>query len=138
MYLLIISELYSVQEKIMFEARNPFFNISCVIKVLYSKLLGESKEKWEMAGNPPTSISNPFCSSCSRLRLSADGKLYTCLFSFSGKDLKLKLRQCMNDLEIKNWIKNIWQTRNDQYSQIRSIKKNSKYKKKIEMYQIGG
>ena len=85
-----------------------------------------------------SSISNPFCSSCSRLRLSADGKLYTCLFSFSGKDLKLKLRQCMNDLEIKNWIKNIWQTRNDQYSQIRSIKKNSKYKKKIEMYQIGG
>jgi cyclic pyranopterin phosphate synthase len=85
-----------------------------------------------------SSVSNPFCESCSRLRLSADGKLYTCLFSTIGYDIKFLLRQSMDKEYITNYIKNIWKNRIDQYSRLRLNKKHNKNHKKIEMYQIGG
>ncbi len=85
-----------------------------------------------------SSVSKPFCSSCSRLRLSADGKLYTCLFGFIGHDLKSRLRQGLSEQELLEWIKAVWQKRDDQYSEIRFNKKSGSFQKRIEMYQIGG
>lgn len=82
-----------------------------------------------------TSISQPFCQDCSRARLSADGQLFTCLFANKSHDLK-KLVKNMDIQGIKKHIKNIWQNRDDRYSEIRHQMKDQK--DKIEMYIIGG
>ncbi|MFK8013431.1 MAG: GTP 3',8-cyclase MoaA [Marinicellaceae bacterium] len=84
-----------------------------------------------------TSITEPFCQDCSRARLSADGKLYTCLFAHKYHDLKSFLRNKNNKETLQNHIKNIWLNRNDRYSEIRHELKQDN-NKKIEMYVIGG
>ncbi len=65
------------------------------------------------------SISAPFCGDCSRVRLSADGGLYTCLFSARGHDLKKVLRSGADDTQIRHEIARIWQERTDRYSERR-------------------
>ncbi len=82
-----------------------------------------------------TSISKPFCQDCSRARLSADGKLYTCLFAHQEFDLRKHLRNEGSDF-LKRTIKDIWLNREDRYSEIRHELKDKK--EKIEMYVIGG
>src|SRR3990167_5942316 len=90
------------------------------------------------------SVSEPFCSSCSRARLTADGKLVTCLFSATGHDLKALLRNGATDQEIKGVISAIWGERKDRYSEERLDAMNSApgYQandhKKIEMITLGG
>ena len=90
------------------------------------------------------SVSEPFCSSCSRARLTADGKLVTCLFSATGHDLKALLRNGATDQEIKGVISAIWGERKDRYSEERLDAINSApgYQasdhKKIEMITLGG
>lgn len=81
------------------------------------------------------SISNPFCSDCNRARLSADGKIYTCLFASKGSDIISILRMNATDEEIENAIKSIWQSRDDRYSEIRGTQEKSE---KVEMSYIGG
>lgn len=85
------------------------------------------------------SVTNPFCSDCNRARISADGKLYTCLFANSGYDLRAKLRNGANDQEVTSTISRIWGNRHDRYSEERSNPKlvaNSG--PKVEMSYIGG
>lgn len=83
-----------------------------------------------------TSISKPFCRDCSRARLSADGKLYTCLFAHEAFDLKSHLRN-KKDTSLEEYIENVWQNRDDRYSETRhEIKDNNA--NRIEMYVIGG
>ncbi len=84
-----------------------------------------------------SSVSDPFCGNCSRIRLSTDGKLYTCLFSDLGFDIKSTLDPD-DDKLLKDKIMQIWGNRSDQYSQIRFDTKKKKPTKKIEMYAIGG
>lgn len=84
-----------------------------------------------------SSVTEPFCSDCTRARLSTDGKLFTCLFANEGRDLRDYLRSGVEDLEIKEIISNIWGARNDRYSEIRSSL-TKPVPGKIEMYQIGG
>ena len=81
------------------------------------------------------SISNPFCSDCNRARLSADGKIYTCLFANNGNDIISILRMDATDEEIQNAIISIWQSRDDRYSEIRGTQEKSE---KVEMSYIGG
>jgi len=81
------------------------------------------------------SISKPFCQDCSRARLSADGKLYTCLFASEAFDLKTHLKY-KDETFLSQYIQNIWQNREDRYSEIRHEIKDKK--DKIEMYVIGG
>ena len=86
-----------------------------------------------------SSISQPFCRPCNRSRLSADGKLYTCLFATEGQDLRTRLRNGASDDELNQIIRNVWCNRNDQYSQTRwggDTKQDQK--NKIEMFYIGG
>lgn len=86
-----------------------------------------------------SSISQPFCRPCNRSRLSADGKLYTCLFATEGTDLRTLLRNDSSDEQLHDTIRNVWCNRNDQYSQTRwggDTKKEQKHK--IEMFYIGG
>jgi cyclic pyranopterin phosphate synthase len=89
------------------------------------------------------SVTEPFCSSCTRARLTADGKIVTCLFSNVGHDVKAKLRSGASDAEISEIIGNIWCTRTDRYSAERLEALNSssydpKSHKKIEMISLGG
>jgi GTP 3',8-cyclase len=84
-----------------------------------------------------SSISDTFCSTCTRARLSADGKVYTCLFASSGTDFKHFIRDGASDQEIYERIVNTWSNRKDRYSDERR-EKNAEERKKIEMSYIGG
>ncbi len=85
-----------------------------------------------------TSISNPFCGTCNRARISAEGKLYTCLFASEGTDLKKRIRSGMSQEDFTDFVSKIWTTRDDQYSEDRSKGLPAKSDKKIEMSYIGG
>jgi GTP 3',8-cyclase len=90
------------------------------------------------------SVTEPFCSSCTRVRLTADGKLVTCLFSETGHDLKGLLRNGISDEELVDLISHIWLGRKDRYSDERLMALNSpagyesRDHKKIEMISLGG
>ncbi len=84
-----------------------------------------------------SSVSQPFCGSCSRVRLSADGKLYTCLFARIGTDLRALLRNGSTDDAIAAKIRAVWTGRDDRYSELRA-EQGPDVRPKIEMYHIGG
>ncbi|MES2354393.1 MAG: GTP 3',8-cyclase MoaA [Pseudomonadota bacterium] len=83
-----------------------------------------------------SSVTQAFCSTCTRLRLSTDGSIYTCLFATQGHDLKTLLRGGASDEKISMAIGNIWQARDDRYSEIRTSE--TATLKKVEMSYIGG
>ncbi|MEF3307354.1 GTP 3',8-cyclase MoaA [Paenibacillus sp. GYB004] len=83
-----------------------------------------------------SSVSDAFCSTCTRARISAEGKLYTCLFASRGHDLRTRLRSDQTDSEIGAYIEHIWKARSDRYSEDRMT--NSHVSPKIEMSHIGG
>ena len=83
-----------------------------------------------------SSVSQPFCGDCSRMRLSPEGNAVTCLFAESGTDLREWLRNGATDDQIKHTIVGIWGTREDRYSEERS--EETVKRKKVEMYHIGG
>lgn len=85
-----------------------------------------------------SSVTDSFCSSCTRARISAEGKLYTCLFASKGNDLKELLRSGYTDEEITDIIRDIWNNRSDRYSDERLSNTNKKAMPKIEMSHIGG
>lgn len=84
------------------------------------------------------SVTNPFCGDCTRLRLSPEGSLYTCLFGSKGTDLRTPLRDGASDPELVEIISNTWLSRNDRYSETRSVNASNSNNKKVEMYHIGG
>jgi cyclic pyranopterin phosphate synthase len=87
------------------------------------------------------SLTEPFCSSCTRARVTADGRLVTCLFAESGFDLKAVLRQTTDDEAIVQAIRTAWEGRQDRYSEERwKTLKDGDYRgsKKIEMITLGG
>lgn len=83
------------------------------------------------------SVSESFCSSCTRSRLSANGQIFTCLFNGEGHDIKEFMRKDVTDEEIANRITSIWSGRKDRYSDERT-EESVKTRKKIEMSYIGG
>jgi cyclic pyranopterin phosphate synthase len=90
------------------------------------------------------SVTEPFCSSCTRARLTADGKLVTCLFASTGHNLKVLLRGGMMDEKLLDVLRNVWLQRKDRYSDERLAALHSgtgydpKEHKKIEMISLGG
>ena len=84
-----------------------------------------------------TSVSESFCSSCTRARLSSDGKLFTCLFASEGFDLCELIRSGLSDKELLEKISNVWERRVDRYSDERT-EQTAKNRKKIGMSYIGG
>jgi GTP 3',8-cyclase len=82
------------------------------------------------------SVTQPFCGDCTRARLSADGKLYTCLFAVRGHDLREVLRSGAGDDEIEAAIRAIWTRRTDRYSELRTEETGRLHK--VEMSYIGG
>ena len=102
---------------------------------------GEVAERWRYADGAGeigviASVTQAFCRDCNRLRLSAEGALYTCLFARQGHDLKWLLRRGGSDEEIVDEIAAVWRARGDRYSEIRAAE--TAKARKIEMSYIGG
>ncbi|OES46473.1 GTP 3',8-cyclase MoaA [Domibacillus iocasae] len=84
-----------------------------------------------------TSVSESFCSTCTRARLSSEGKFYTCLFATDGFDLRDMIRSGASDSELAEAVRNVWEKRIDRYSDERT-EQTAKKRKKINMSYIGG
>ena len=87
-----------------------------------------------------SSVTQPFCGSCTRMRLSPEGQIFTCLFAIEGTDLRDPLRAGASDDDIEAIIRDTWGERIDRYSEIRSslTEEVRDRRKKVEMYHIGG
>ena len=86
-----------------------------------------------------SSVTKAFCGTCNRLRLSADGKMYTCLFASHGTDVGSHLRNGASDEFLSHLVRVVWMKREDRYSELRSNIHHHAYPStKIEMFQIGG
>jgi GTP 3',8-cyclase len=83
-----------------------------------------------------TSISQPFCGGCTRARLSADGRLFTCLFASEGRDLRGPLRSGASDADLAALIAAGWRARDDRYSELRAAQ--TQRAAKAEMSLLGG
>lgn len=83
-----------------------------------------------------SAVSEPFCGQCGRLRLSAEGKLYTCLFANKGHDFRSILRKASTPEEVEASLREVWVKRDDAYSLKRA--QSPKREDKVEMFHIGG
>ncbi|HEX5960356.1 MAG TPA: GTP 3',8-cyclase MoaA [Rhodanobacteraceae bacterium] len=84
------------------------------------------------------SVTEPFCGGCTRARLAADGKLYTCLFAHAGHDLRALLRAGESDAALRATVAGIWSHRGDRYSERRAELRAAGVLEHVEMYRIGG
>ena len=111
------------------------------IKSLQGNYKSEVAKRWSYDGGEfgiISSISKPFCGECSRVRLTAEGKLFTCLFASKSHDIKNLLRSSESDSSISNYLLDIWSERDDRYSETRMNQDDYKIIKKAEMSYIGG
>ena len=102
---------------------------------------GEVAERWRYQDGGGeigvvASVTQAFCSTCNRARLSAEGSLYTCLFGIKGHDFKSLIRSGATDDEISDMLTRVWGKRTDRYSELRS--ENTIALPKVEMSHIGG
>lgn len=111
------------------------------LQALPPSQLGETANRWRYQDGSNeigviASVTRAFCSDCNRIRLSTEGKLYTCLFAASGHDLRSLLRNGASDAEISSALAGLWRVRNDRYSELRAA--DGQRRDKIEMSYIGG
>ena len=104
---------------------------------------GETAQRYQISGSETeigliSSVTKPFCGSCTRARLSSDGELYNCLFASEGKDIRSWVRDGKSDEYIKNELASIWKERSDRYSELRYSDEIDNTDEKVEMYYIGG
>ncbi|MBK5266751.1 MAG: GTP 3',8-cyclase MoaA [Acidimicrobiia bacterium] len=102
---------------------------------------GEVASRWKYADGTGeigviTSVTQPFCATCTRARISAEGSMYTCLFASEGTDLRSMLRAGATDQDLIDVIRSVWIRRDDRYSQLRSSR--TAGLRKVEMSYIGG
>lgn len=112
---------------------------------LQANYAGETAARWRYADGSGeigviSSVSQAFCSDCTRARLSTEGKLYTCLFATSGHDLRALLREGRSDAEISSALAHLWRARGDRYSELRTQQTAElrRSANKVEMSYIGG
>jgi cyclic pyranopterin phosphate synthase len=116
-------------------------NAEYPIEPIDSNYQGEVAQRWRYGDGGGeigviSSVTQPFCGSCSRVRLSAEGSLYTCLFATNGHDLRGLVRGGASDEEIRQFVSSIWLRRSDRYSALRTAQ--TVALPKIEMSYIGG
>lgn len=106
---------------------------------------GETSKRWRYADGSGeigviSSVTESFCHSCSRARISVDGKLFTCLFASDGHDLRSLMRDGGSDAQLAETMASIWRARTDRYSEVRSASTGALRAtgKRIEMSYIGG
>jgi len=106
-----------------------------------SNYSGETAQRWKYQDGVGeigviSSVTQAFCHDCTRLRLSTEGKLYTCLFASHGCDMRELLRSRADDAAISSALAYVWTTRGDRYSELRGQQVSSQ--NKVEMSYIGG
>jgi GTP 3',8-cyclase len=116
-------------------------NVEIPLEPLDPNYPGEVAERWRYKDGSGeigmvASVTQAFCRTCNRARLSAEGKLYTCLFAVKGHDLRDLMRGGATDDEISQAIARVWGKRGDRYSELRS--ENTISLPKVEMSHIGG
>lgn len=116
-------------------------NAEMPLKPIDPNYPGEVAQRWRYTDGSGeigviSSVTQAFCSSCTRARLSTEGKVYTCLFATEGHDLRSLLRDGRSDDDISSAIGALWQARGDRYSEIRTAE--TAAARKIEMSYIGG
>ncbi len=106
---------------------------------------GETAGRWRYADGGGevgmiSSVTQAFCRDCTRMRLSTEGKLYTCLFAAGGHDVRALMREGRTDEEISTAIAHLWRARGDRYSELRTVDTGglAQAVKKVEMSYIGG
>ncbi len=118
------------------------------IEPLDPNYCGEVAKRWRYKDGAGeigivTSVSQPFCGDCSRMRLTTEGRLVTCLFASRGADLRAPMRDGASDDELLELVARLWGTRADRYSEVRGAETrgdevSAEGEGRIEMYQIGG
>ena len=136
------------QPQEVFTAREIIERINeCMpLRRLEANYTGEVAQRWEYIDGGGeigviASVTQPFCRDCSRLRMSAEGRLYTCLFAAHGADLRAVLRAHDDDETVRRWIVDLWRRRSDHYSEARGeglARAPERPMKRIEMSYIGG
>jgi cyclic pyranopterin phosphate synthase len=116
-------------------------NAELPLEAMDPNYIGEVAERWRYKDGGGeigviASVTQAFCGTCTRARLSADGKLYTCLFAINGYDFRQLLRGGASDEEISQTLAKVWRARDDRYSELRSEETISL--PKVEMSHIGG
>ena len=131
------------QHEKVFNARSiiELINKHFPIEPATANYKGEVAKRWKYKDGGGeigiiASVTQPFCASCHRARLSAEGKLYTCLFASNGYSMRDLLRSEKDDNQVLKIISQLWQQRDDRYSEQRDDSKPSQ--QKIEMSYIGG
>ncbi len=109
------------------------------VEVVPAAYPGEVAKRWRFVDGAGefgiiSSVSQPFCGDCSRLRISAEGKAFTCLFAGEGVDLRECLRSVSSDDEVVDFLTSLWSQRSDRYSEERG----EVAKPKAEMSYLGG
>jgi len=104
---------------------------------------GETASRYRYKGEEAeigliSSVTQAFCSTCTRARVSAEGRMYSCLFASAGTDLRAPLREGWSDERLREYIADVWSRREDRYSEIRLSNTPGLDKKKVEMSHIGG
>ena len=114
------------------------------LETLESNYSGEVAERYRYRDGEGeigviASVTRPFCGACTRLRLSTDGQIFTCLFASKGVSLRDPMREGATDGDMRELITRIWERRTDRYSEERAANTPGVVTpRKIEMYQIGG
>jgi len=111
------------------------------LEAIDANYVGEVAERWRYVDGAGeigviSSVTQAFCATCTRMRLSTEGSLYTCLFAQSGHDLKRLVRGGASDEVLRDHIAAVWQGRVDRYSEIRTAE--TAKERKVEMSYIGG
>jgi cyclic pyranopterin phosphate synthase len=111
------------------------------LEAIGAQYYGEVAERWRYTDGGGeigviTSVTQPFCGTCTRARLTASGELFTCLFAGTGHDLRAPLRDGTSDAELDAIIARVWRARDDRYSEIRSAE--TAVLPRVEMSRIGG
>lgn len=133
-----MERVFSVRE--MFELLSRYFDLEPVEK----SYRGEVAERYRHKDCGVeigfiSSITQPFCGDCNRLRLTADGRLLTCLFAQEGHDVKTLIRSGASEKQIREFVIRVWNRREDRYSEKRlELLKEGIIPKKVEMFKVGG
>ena len=121
-------------------------NVELPLEAIAPSYAGETSARWRYRDGGGeigviSSVTKAFCHSCTRARVSTEGKLFTCLFATGGHDLRALMRDGCSDEQLATVMARIWRDRTDRYSELRSAKTSelrASGKKKIEMSYIGG
>lgn len=132
-----MSEVFSSKETI------KLIQGEFAIEPVEPSYLGEVAKRWRFSDGAGefgviSSVTQPFCGDCSRLRISAQGKSYHCLFSGIGRDIRQVLRSSASDDDLAVFLAGGWRGRSDHYSEERGETGKEKQKEKAEMSYLGG